>query len=594
MAASTAAKLRVVVEAELAGRDDRRQEAEHGRDVHPDRRRRASPDDSGAHRGQHRGAQYSGRPWTSARAPRTSSRSSRRPRSPSSSCTAATRRTPRSGRSTSTAPTSRSLLTLLAAVAAGVLLRLGALLRPRRCSGCVAAALLGAVRRLVLLAPGRGAEDAPDHAPRRSIEYALLAPAARAALPAARSTSTASSPSSSRWSVAASGWGLLQFLGVVERVRGQAARASARSSFLGHQDFGAFTGATLAIGLAAIALGERRRLAAVARRRGRRRRDPRRVDLRLLRRRARGARRRLARTARGTLTVRRIRRDRGHPRRRRRRRLRAARLRRDRLPLLPRRQAPRRRRPARTSRPARSERCSPTSGCGSGRTTRCSASASTARANRYQPYLAAAKRKFPDQPPQAYPSPQNPLGRAELLDPAARRRRHRRLRSRASRPSRRARDSRCGAPRRRSSSALVAAGWILVAAGTWNAVGIVAGIPLEAVTWLGLGLAAAARAGGSNERCSSPAAPASSARTSSARCSSAATRCACSTTSRPAAAQPRRARRRDRRGRAAQLRARPQRRARRPRSSSTSARSARCRARCRTRSPRARSTSRGR
>ena len=40
---------------------------------------------------------------------------------------------------------------------------------------------------------------------------------------------------------------------------------------------------------------------------------------------------------------------------------------------------------------------------------------------------------------------------------------------------------------------LVAAGWILVAAGTWNAVGIVAGIPLEAVTWLGLGLAVAAQ-----------------------------------------------------------------------------------------------------
>ena len=39
---------------------------------------------------------------------------------------------------------------------------------------------------------------------------------------------------------------------------------------------------------------------------------------------------------------------------------------------------------------------------------------------------------------------------------------------------------------------LVAAGWILVAAGTWNAVGIVAGVPLQAVTWLGFGLAAVA------------------------------------------------------------------------------------------------------
>jgi hypothetical protein len=43
---------------------------------------------------------------------------------------------------------------------------------------------------------------------------------------------------------------------------------------------------------------------------------------------------------------------------------------------------------------------------------------------------------------------------------------------------------------------VVAAGFILVAAGTWNAAGIVAGIPLQAVTWLGLGLAACVAAGG--------------------------------------------------------------------------------------------------
>jgi O-antigen ligase len=36
--------------------------------------------------------------------------------------------------------------------------------------------------------------------------------------------------------------------------------------------------------------------------------------------------------------------------------------------------------------------------------------------------------------------------------------------------------------------ALAASGFILVAAGTWNAIGIVAGIPLDAVTWLGFGL----------------------------------------------------------------------------------------------------------
>jgi O-antigen ligase len=110
--------------------------------------------------------------------------------------------------------------------------------------------------------------------------------------------------------------------------------------------------------------------------------------------------------------------------------------------------------------------------------------------NRYQRYLAAAKRKFPNQPAQAYPSPAHPWGVQNFwvqlladtgviglalalatfvvgLVTALR------------------------APPRRLFLGLVAAGWILVAAGTWNAVGIVAGIPLQAVTWLGLGLAAA-------------------------------------------------------------------------------------------------------
>ena len=44
----------------------------------------------------------------------------------------------------------------------------------------------------------------------------------------------------------------------------------------------------------------------------------------------------------------------------------------------------------------------------------------------------------------------------------------------------------------RSFFALSAAGFILVAAGTWNAIGIVAGIPLDAVMWLGFGLAVVA------------------------------------------------------------------------------------------------------
>jgi hypothetical protein len=41
--------------------------------------------------------------------------------------------------------------------------------------------------------------------------------------------------------------------------------------------------------------------------------------------------------------------------------------------------------------------------------------------------------------------------------------------------------------------ALVAGGWLLVAIGGWTGLGIVAGIPLQAVTWLAIGLAAVAR-----------------------------------------------------------------------------------------------------
>ena len=62
------------MEAELAGGDDRREEADPGRNVGPDRRRRASPDDSGAHRGtQYKVASLLGPPARSGR-PRARSR----------------------------------------------------------------------------------------------------------------------------------------------------------------------------------------------------------------------------------------------------------------------------------------------------------------------------------------------------------------------------------------------------------------------------------------------------------------------------------------------------------------------------------------
>ena len=94
------------------------------------------------------------------------------------------------------------------------------------------------------------------------IEYALLAPAAvllfRRAVDLDRFLAVFVA-----WAAAAGVWGLLQFLGVVNEFNGR--RTGQREvSFMGHQDLGGFTGAALAIGFAAIVLGERKRLAWVA------------------------------------------------------------------------------------------------------------------------------------------------------------------------------------------------------------------------------------------------------------------------------------------------------------------------------------------
>ena len=109
----------------------------------------------------------------------------------------------------------------------------------------------------------------------------------------------------------------------------------------------------------------------------------------------------------------------------------------------------------------------------------------------FKPYLAAARRRFPNLPAEAFPSDQHRWGVQNLwmelladtgivgfalgvatfvtgLVLALRR------------------------AGQRSFFALVAAGFILVAAGTWNALGLVAGIPLDAVMWLGFGLSVVA------------------------------------------------------------------------------------------------------
>jgi O-antigen ligase len=115
----------------------------------------------------------------------------------------------------------------------------------------------------------------------------------------------------------------------------------------------------------------------------------------------------------------------------------------------------------------------------------------------YEPYLAAAHRRYPHDPAIAFPSPQHPWGvqnaylqtladlglvgfallvtlfavavvlgaRAALRAPPG-------------------------------AAVATAAGllWLLVAAGVWNGLGLVAGIPLDALTWLGVGLVGAATA----------------------------------------------------------------------------------------------------
>ena len=109
----------------------------------------------------------------------------------------------------------------------------------------------------------------------------------------------------------------------------------------------------------------------------------------------------------------------------------------------------------------------------------------------FAPYLAALKRRFPNQPAQAYPSDRYPWGVQNYYVELAS-------------------DTGIvgfllglavfgmglllGARQAFKSSfaGLIAVCWILVAAGTWNALGIVAGLPLDALTWIGLGLAATA------------------------------------------------------------------------------------------------------
>jgi hypothetical protein len=115
----------------------------------------------------------------------------------------------------------------------------------------------------------------------------------------------------------------------------------------------------------------------------------------------------------------------------------------------------------------------------------------------YRPYLADARRRFPDVNPRAFPSPDHAWGVqnaylqtltdlglvgfaglvflfAAVVVTAVR--------------------AALRAPPSLLVPSLVGLLWLLVAAGTWNGLGLVAGIPLDAMTWFGVGLVGAAAA----------------------------------------------------------------------------------------------------
>ncbi len=289
------------------------------------------------------------------------------------------------------------------------------------------------------------------------------------------------------WSIAASGWGLLQFLGVVNEFEGK--RPGQREvSFLGSHDFGAFSAAALAVGLAGVALAERRRLTLIAIVTGS-------VGvilsaslfvyggvlLAIVAAAVIGARMRTL-TSRRALALGAIAVTVGAG-------VFALRMSdvTDFFSFLgePSVEASRDEVQTGSQRTMlayiglRIWRDHPLLGVGLGRSI-----------DRYQPYLADAKRRFPDEPREAFPSPERRLGVQNLwvqlladvgvvgfllavatfavaLGLALR------------------------APPRAIFLGLVATCWILVAIGSWNAFGLVAGIPMQAATWIGFGLAAA-------------------------------------------------------------------------------------------------------
>jgi hypothetical protein len=103
----------------------------------------------------------------------------------------------------------------------------------------------------------------------------------------------------------------------------------------------------------------------------------------------------------------------------------------------------------------------------------------------FQPQLAAAHRRFPNQPEEAFPSPGRELGvqnfYIETLADLG-------VIGFATLVALFAAGLVIGLRGGPSPLPLVGVAWLLVAAGVWNGLGIVPGIPLAALTWLALGL----------------------------------------------------------------------------------------------------------
>jgi len=104
----------------------------------------------------------------------------------------------------------------------------------------------------------------------------------------------------------------------------------------------------------------------------------------------------------------------------------------------------------------------------------------------YGPFLADARARFPSEPDQAFPSPEHPWGIQMLyLQVAA----DLGIAGIALLLGLAAAGVTAGIRGLRSSpAALVGLGWLCVVAGVWTGIGLVAGLPLGALTWIAFGL----------------------------------------------------------------------------------------------------------